>query len=165
MTYRQVSYWSDSVRLFRHALAVTGDNSGIVREPGRLTLLHRERYAEAAEQFRKVLEMDAKTFRQTPGELAQALAGQGRIDEAIALVRDTLPDTMEKARAMNDLGNFLVLRFHLDEGIPLLQEAIELAPEQAKVYRNLAYDVTPPAPTHRYRNGTRPSSSPVAPAN
>ncbi len=153
VTYRQVSYWSDSVRLFRHALAVTGDTPESCENLGD-GLLHRERYAEAAEQFRKVLEMDAKTFRQTPAELAQALAGQGRINEAIALVRDTLPDTMERARAMNDLGNFLVLRFHLDEGIPLLQEAIKLAPEQAKVYRNLAY-VFATCPNPRYRNGAK----------
>ena len=66
--------------------------------------LHQGKYAEAEVQFRKVLAMDAEHYRQTPPELAQALAGQGRIGEAIAFVHETIPEKSEKAKAMNDLA-------------------------------------------------------------
>ena len=80
----QVSYWANSERLFRHALAITGENPVACENLGD-ALLHQGKYAEAEVQFRKVLAMDAEHYRQTPAELAQALAGQGRIGDAIAL--------------------------------------------------------------------------------
>ena len=65
VTHRQVGYWSNSEQLFRHALAITGDNPVSCENLGD-SLLHQGKYAEAEFQFRKVLAMDAKHFRQTP---------------------------------------------------------------------------------------------------
>ena len=135
---QQVSYWANSEVLFRHAIAVTGDNPESCENLGD-TLLHHERYAEAEKEFRKTLAMDAKQFTQTPGELARALAGQNRIAEAVALIRETIPDKVERAKALTSVGMLLALRFQLAEGIPLLQEAIQIAPDQSEPYRNLAY--------------------------
>ena len=53
----QVSDWSDSERLFRHALAITGANPMACGNLGD-ALLHQGRFAEAEAQFRKVLAMD-----------------------------------------------------------------------------------------------------------
>jgi len=155
-THRQAAYWADSERLFRQALAVTGDNPESCENLGD-ALLHRQRYAEAEVQFRKVLKMDAEHFRQTPPELAQALAGQNRISEALALLHETIPDQMEKARAMNDLALFLGPRGHYAQAIELLEEAVQLAPRQPAALNNLAsiYATCPDRPDRRFRNGPK----------
>jgi tetratricopeptide (TPR) repeat protein len=138
MAHKQTSYWINSEQLFRHALAVTGDNPESCENLGD-TLLHHDRFAEAEMQLRKVLAMDAEQFRQTPAELAQALAGQNRVREAVALIHESIPDKVERAKALTKAGMLLALRYQLAEGIPLLQEAIQTAPEQSEPYRSLAY--------------------------
>ena len=68
--HQQTAYWINSERLFRHALAVTGDNPESCENLGD-ALLHRDQFAEAETELRKVLAMaSAEEFRQTPGELA-----------------------------------------------------------------------------------------------
>ena len=54
--------------------------------------------------------MDAEHYRQTPPELAQALAGQGRIGDAIACLREAISVNPGNARAMNELALFLARR-------------------------------------------------------
>jgi tetratricopeptide (TPR) repeat protein len=136
VAHHQASCWINSERLFRHALAITGENPVACENLGD-SLLHQERFAEAEVQFRKVLAMDAEHYRQTPAELAQASAGQGRVGEAIALVH-AIPENYEKAKGMNNLAMFLAPRGHVTEAIELLQEAIKLVPEQPLVRENLA---------------------------
>jgi tetratricopeptide (TPR) repeat protein len=48
----------------------------------------------------------------------------------------------------------LALRYRLDEGIPLLQEAIRVAPDQSEPYRNLAY-IYATCPKPNTRNGRK----------
>ncbi len=155
LTQQQVSYWANSERLFRHALAVTGDNPVSCESLGD-TLLHHDRYAEAEEQFRKVLAMDvAKHFSQTPVEMAQALEKQGgtKVQEAIALMRNALRDNPKDAQAMNELAMILGRRMlDMGEAIDLLKNAIELEPKQAAPKKNLAW-IYATCPDRRFRNG------------
>ncbi len=158
VTHRQVGFWSDSVRLFRHALAVTGDTPESCENLGD-GLLHRERYAEAEVQFRKVLSMDAKTFRQTPGELARALEKQGRIDEAISCLNDGIRVNEDNAEAMNQLG-MLLAQYRwttagaLPEAIEWLEKAHKLAPKEWAATKNLAW-IYATCPNRRFRDGTK----------
>jgi tetratricopeptide (TPR) repeat protein len=138
VAHLQVSYWANSELLFRHALAVTGDNPESCENLGD-TLLHHDRFEEAEKEFRTVLRLEPKQFTQTPGELARAIAGQNRIAEAVSLIHESIPDKVERAKALTGVGMFLALHFQLNEGIPLLEEAIQTAPEQSEPYRNLAY--------------------------
>jgi len=155
LTRQQVSYWANSERLFRHALAVAGDNPVSCESLGD-TLLHHDRYAEAEEQFRKVLAMDvAKHFSQVPVELAQALEKQGgaKVQEAIALLRDALHDNPKDAQAMNELAMILGPRLlDMGEAIELLKKAIELEPKRAAPKKNLAW-IYATCPERRFRNG------------
>ena len=121
-THLQASYWVNSERLFRHALAITGENPVACENLGD-ALLHQGRYAEAEVQFRKVLAMDAEHYRQTPPELAQALAGQGRIGDANRVrAGDDPRRTPTRAAAMNNLALFLAhqRQNHMSEAIQLL---------------------------------------------
>ena len=152
--HRQAGYWINSEQLFRHALAITGENPVACENLGD-SLLHQGKFTEAESQFRKVLAMDAAHFRQTPPELARALAGQGRIDAAIAFVHETIPDKSEKAVALISLANFLgpPPRNQVGTAIKLLQEAIELAPQQPMGPNSLA-QVYLKAADRRFRNAT-----------
>jgi len=134
----QISYWANSERLFRHALAITGENPMACGNLGD-SLLHQGRYAEAEAQFRKVLAMDSAHYPQIPQALALALTGQGRIGEAVAFLRATVPGNPEKAATMNELAMFLASQGHVNEAIELLQEATELVPQQPLGLNNLAW--------------------------
>ena len=123
----QVSDWSDSERLFRHALAITGANPMACGNLGD-ALLHQGRFAEAEAQFRKVLAMDPEHYPQIPRALAVALAGQGRIGAARVFVLETIPGNAEKARALSELAVFLASQGRASEALELLQEAVRLVP-------------------------------------
>ena len=156
--HQQVGYWANSEQLFRHALAVTGDNPESCENLGD-TLLHNIRFKEAEEQFRKVLAaVDAKQFRDTPGELARAIAGQGpnRVQDAIAFLHDSSLNDEDKAKALNDLALFLAPapRNRYAEAIQLLEEAITLAPNQPALAKNLSW-IYATCPDHHYRDGKR----------
>ena len=102
-----------------------------------------------------MLALDAEHCHGTPAEVAQALAGQGRIGEAIAFVHETIPENSDKAAAMNNLAMFLASQLlRVSEAIKLFQEAIELAPQQPVGLRNLAW-VYATCPDHRFRNGAK----------
>jgi protein O-mannosyl-transferase len=153
MAHRQASCWINSERLFRHALEVTGDNPVACESLGD-ALLHQDRFAEAERELRKVLELDAENFRQVPGELARAIAGQNRVGESIALLRDKIRDDEERAKAMNGLALFVAPRGYVAEAIQLLQEAIQLVPRQPAAVRNLAW-IYATCPNKRFRNGPK----------
>ncbi len=152
-TWRQTDYWINSEQLFRHALTITGENPVACENLGD-ALLHQGKYAAAEVQFREVLAMDPEHFRQTPPELAQALAGQGRIADAIAFVHEAIRKDAERAAAMNNLALFLAPKGHVREAIELLQKAIELAPEQPLARRNLAW-IYATCPDRRFRDGPK----------
>jgi tetratricopeptide (TPR) repeat protein len=154
VAHRQTAYWFNSELLFRHALAVTGDNPESCENLGD-TLLHHDRFAEAETEFRKVLAMaSAKEFSQTPSELARALAGQGRVDQAIELIHGAISDDLERAKALHELALFLAPRKYYKLAIELLQEAMKLAPQQAAAARNLSW-VYATCPDLSYRNGPK----------
>jgi tetratricopeptide (TPR) repeat protein len=153
IAHLQASYWANSERLFRHALAITGDNFVACENMGD-ALLHQDQYAEAEVQFRKVLAIDAEHSGDARSELVQALAGQGKVGDAIAFAH-AIADKPERAKAMNDLAMFMAPKLlHLTEDIQLFQEAIELAPQQPAGLRNLAW-VYATCPDHRFRNGPK----------
>ncbi len=96
----------------------------------------------------------AKQFRDTPGELAKAIAGQNRIAEAVAFIRESIPDKVERAKALTMVGSLLAMRFQLKEGIPLLEEAAKTAPDLSEPYRCLAY-IYATCPKPEYRDGPK----------
>lgn len=155
VAHRQASYWIDSEQLFLHALAITGDNPVACENLGD-ALLHQARYAEAEAQFRKVLAMDAPHNQQTPPELAQALQGQGRLGELMAVVRETISEKSARAAVLNNLALFLAIppQNRVAEAIQLLREAIELVPQQPLGPRNLAW-IYATCPDGRFRNGPK----------
>ena len=69
--------------------------------------------------------------------LGNALAGQGKLDEAIAEYREAIRLKPDYALAHNNLGLILGLQGKLDESIAEHREAIRLEPDLADAYCNL----------------------------
>ena len=77
----QAGYWRDSETLFRHALAVTGDNAVAHSNLG-TALLRRGLVAEAEGHFAEAVRINPR-FAEAHSNLGAAFGRQGRIDEAI----------------------------------------------------------------------------------
>src|SRR5262249_45171505 len=69
--------------------------------------------------------------------LAEGLARQGHIDEAILHYRQAIHIRPDYAEVHNNLGNALSKKGQLDAAIGQLQEAIRLKPDGAEAYNNL----------------------------
>jgi tetratricopeptide (TPR) repeat protein len=80
LTWRQIDTWRDSEALWRHALAVTKNNSGAHAMLGK-ALADRGRTAGAVEQFEEALCLDPDNPT-THVNLAVALAALGKLDRA-----------------------------------------------------------------------------------
>jgi tetratricopeptide (TPR) repeat protein len=81
IAFVQAGYWRDSETLFRHALAVTGDNAVAHSNLG-TALLRRGLVAEAEGHFTEAVRINPH-FAEARSNLGVALGRQGRIDEAI----------------------------------------------------------------------------------
>ncbi len=105
VTWRQVSYWQDSVTLWSHALAVTADNAIAETQFG-MALLVADRQEEAMERFEQAIALGT----QDPTSylnLGAYLSEHGRQKEAIPF--------LEKALGMNEDAENVVLT-HLNLG-------------------------------------------------
>jgi protein O-GlcNAc transferase len=78
------------------------------------------------------------------GSLAEAhsnagvvLAGQGRLDEAVAAFRQAIGIKPHSAEAHSNLGGALAARGRLDEAVEAYRQAIRIKPDYAEAYYNL----------------------------
>jgi hypothetical protein len=79
--FAQAGYWRDSETLFRHALAVT-DNNSVAHNNLGTALLRRGLPSQAEEHFAEAVRIDP-SFADAHSNLGVALGRQGMIDEAI----------------------------------------------------------------------------------
>jgi predicted TPR repeat methyltransferase len=113
-----------------------------------ISSLRNERLGEAEAEFDHILEQwpgqsDAQHFL---GVLRHA---QGRTDEAVELIRESLASNPANAGAWNNLGNVLLSAGYLDEAILAYEQGVANAPEQPSaadalsnlgtVYRKLSH--------------------------
>ncbi len=94
--WAQTRYWSDSVTLFEHALAVTSQNGPMEHNLG-FALEQQGRHDEAIAHFSKAIAIDPRNFA-AQYNLGKSLAEEGRLAEAIARFRESLrlkPDYAE----------------------------------------------------------------------
>ncbi len=101
-----------------------------------LRLVREERFQEAEEAFRRVLEIRPGNARDH-ANLGGALARQGRLDEALAAYREALRVDPDDPFTHNNLALALADRGEVDRAIELLARATELDPTYAEAWLNL----------------------------
>jgi tetratricopeptide (TPR) repeat protein len=135
LTRQQLGFWRDSETLFRHALAVTGDNYLMDNNLG-VTLEKKGQTDEAIRQYQI-------TIRLKPGyadayfNLGAALGRKGQMDEAISQFQKAIRLKPDDAEAYNSLGIALGMKGQMDEATSQFQKAIRLKPDYADAHYNL----------------------------
>jgi tetratricopeptide (TPR) repeat protein len=132
----QTSYWRDSESLWRHALAVTGDNV-VARLSLCDALLYGNKVDEAAAQAREILQIwPANGYAQ--GLLGMAIARQGRPDQALPYLFASLESNADVFRLRYNLANVLFHQGKVDEAIAQYRKELEASPDFAECHNDLA---------------------------
>ena len=136
LTSRQISYWSDSETLFRHALAVTKQNWVAENNLG-VALADSGRLEEAIAPYEDSLRIMPKDA-EARANLGNALLATGRLAAAIAQYEEALRLNPELVAAHNNLANALVISGKPQAAIAQYEEAIRLNPDYPETQNNLA---------------------------
>ena len=134
-TRRQLGYWKDSEALFRHALAVTADNS-LARNNLGDALLTKGQADLAIEQFKAALQMEP-SYAEALNNLGLALLHEGKLNESIERFRNAVQLAPGRAVARINLGIALGKAGRLDEAVVELEAAIARAPDSPNAHCTL----------------------------
>jgi tetratricopeptide (TPR) repeat protein len=148
----QTSYWRDSERLFRHALAVTTNNDVAENNLG-IVFLGQGKVDEAISLLQSAVDLRPDN---SPAHenLAKALLQKGRIADALVHYRKLLelqPDNME---IHNIVGTVLVQQGRIAEGAEEWQKVLAVEPDNGNAMSNLAW-VFATSPDQSVRNGPK----------
>jgi len=135
LTRHQLGYWKDSETVFRHAIAVTTNNS--FAHGGLASALADEgRIDEAIPEYREAIRLwpdDTVAYNR----LGNLLGAKGRIDEALAMYEEDLSRHPNDAFGHSNLGLMLVMKGRLDQAILHFRQAVRVAPGNADFQNNL----------------------------
>jgi protein O-mannosyl-transferase len=134
-TRTQAGYWQNSEKLFRHTLAVTGDNAVAFENVG-FYLEHAGDLAGAMEQFRQALRLNPNNHR-VYEHMGLCSYKQGRIEEAIEYYRQALRLMPDDPSTLNDLGSAQVSQGKYEEAIRSYEAALRCRPDYTEAYNNL----------------------------
>jgi protein O-mannosyl-transferase len=148
----QTSYWHDSERLFRHALAVTTNNDVAENNLG-IVFLGQGKVDEAISLLQSAVDLRPDN---SPAHenLAKALLQKGRVADALVHYRKLLelqPDNME---VHNIVGTVLVQQGRVAEGVEEWQKVLAVEPDNGNAMSNLAW-VFATSPDQSLRDGPK----------
>jgi tetratricopeptide (TPR) repeat protein len=148
----QTSYWRESERLFRHALAVTTNNDVAENNLG-IVFLGQGKVDEAISLLQSAADLRPDN---SPAHenLAKALLQKGRVADALVHYRKLLelqPDNME---IHNIVGTVLVQQGRIAEGAEEWQKVLAVEPDNGNAMSNLAW-VFATSPDQSVRDGPR----------
>jgi tetratricopeptide (TPR) repeat protein len=148
----QTSYWRESERLFRHALAVTTNNDVAENNLG-IVFLGQGKVDEAISLLQSAVDLRPDN---SPAHenLAKALLQKGRVADALVHYRKLLelqPDNME---IHNIVGTVLVQQGRIAEGAEEWQKVLAVEPDNGNAMSNLAW-VFATSPEQSVRDGPR----------
>ena len=136
ITWNQITYWSDSIRLFEHALDVTSRNAIAHNNLG-VALRESKKLDEAYAHFLKALQIDPE-LAITYNYMGIALAAKGETDTAIRCYEEAIRLDPEFSEAYNNLGILLFQKKKLKEAIIHFQTALKKMPDNAEMQHNLS---------------------------
>ncbi len=125
----QLQYWKDSVTLFEHALAVTGDNYLAQSNLG-VALCNQGRVEEGAQHLLEAIRLYPNSAY-AHQHLGRACFLLGRIPEAFDHLRKAVALDPASAAAHNNLGVALMKEGQLKEAAAEFAKAVRLQPDYA----------------------------------
>ena len=134
LTWRQSRTYQNDETLWRTTLA-RNPNSSLVHNNLGNFFLQNGRGDEAAEQFRKALEIEPR-YALAHNNLGAALYQLGRVDEAVTHYQKALEIEPRYAQAHNNLGIALFQKGQVDAAIAHFQKALAIQPNNAEIYNN-----------------------------
>jgi len=135
-TYSQVSYWRNSITLFRRALEVTKENA-IAESNLAIALAERGLLDDAVVHYGEVLRL-APADIDARCNMGIALIRQGKLDEAARLCREALRMAPGNAEAHNNLGVALAKQGKLEQAAAQFRTALRIQPGKLSAKSNLA---------------------------
>ena len=135
LTHRQIAWWKDSEKLFRHAITITSGNVLAHVSLG-VALSDAGRIDEAIEQYHVALR-DSPDDALTHFNLGIALDRKGYITESISEYRQALKMRPDYADAHLNLGVALGKTGQNSEALAQLQQALALKPESVSTHLSL----------------------------
>jgi tetratricopeptide (TPR) repeat protein len=141
LTWGQLGYWKDSFTLYRHALAVTGDNPLMVNNYG-AALDEAGRHEEAIRVLEAGLAAGAASGSTLQFMLlnsyASALNAAGRPAEAMGALERAIADRPTHAKSYYDLARILHVTYgDVEAASSLYERAIGIDPGYVDAYVNL----------------------------
>jgi tetratricopeptide (TPR) repeat protein len=118
LSFRQLTFWKNSEKLFRHALAVTPENNYIAHNNLGLAFNQQGRYAEAADEFQ--LAFAARSFNLRATRVYAEQAQQ---------FKTALKSQPEDAELHERLGYALIKQNRFEQGMAEYEQAFRLRPE------------------------------------
>jgi protein O-mannosyl-transferase len=143
--FGQASFWKNSETLWKHTLAITGENDVAHNNLGFL-FLRRGELDKAISQFQAALNIRSKRTEThysvgaalIQSNLGNALARKQRWDEAIEHLQEAVRLRPDYADAYFNLGSVLFQQGRFDQAIAQWQKALEIRPRDAEAHRNVA---------------------------
>ena len=134
----QVSYWSDSVTLWRRAASVTTNNRRAYENLGQ-ALRERNELTEAYASYERALELSTPAYQaQIHNAMGLVATRQGRTPEAIAHFQSAVGIEPGLAEAQTNLGNALAGDRRPSEAIKHFRAALASEPDSAEGHLGLA---------------------------
>jgi len=135
-TWTQLSYWTDSISLFTHALKVTTGNYTAHHDLAN-ALADRGSSEEAILHYTEALRIKPD-YADAYDNWGTVLVGQGKFAEAVDRFRMALKLKPDFAEAHSNLGLAFHRQGQLQEAIAQYREAVRLNPQYAQAHNNLA---------------------------
>jgi len=135
LTSIQISYWRNSVTLFRHAIAVTTDNSVASACLGH-ALSESGNDIDALKYCRDAVKFDPN-YPAGQFFLGQVLWKLGDQDEALAQLQTAAETAPDNSNFQYNLGKFLLEHGRTDEAIARFTDALKVEPEFAEAHNAL----------------------------
>jgi Flp pilus assembly protein TadD len=134
LSWQQVRYWRDTETLFQRTLAVTKDNYKAHHGLG-MALLQQGRLSEAEAHLRQSLGL--RDDDRARNDLGIIHMGQGRFADAEEQFRRAATLNPAVAKYWNNRGVAAGLQGRTEEAIFLFRRALQMAPSDDEVRRNL----------------------------
>lgn len=134
LTSSQISYWTSSERLFRHAVEVTKDNYLAYNNLG-FFLDHDGKVEEAMDNYKKSLAINPN-YEDALNNMGYALEGKGMAAEALPYYEAALRTKPNMVEVHNNIGNALSDLGRVDEAISHYETALRLKPDHADAHGN-----------------------------